>query len=231
MAANDQVRLRADARRNRDQIIAAARTAFFELGPDVPMEEIARRSAVGVGTLYRRFPDRDALIRAVAQDNFSTVLGDARLALAEEPTAWQALIRLMRQSRSLRLTIQLAVLSPGAWETVKHDPIVGKMRDDLMAVLDEIVRRAQQEGALRADVGAGDVAVVVSLLLRRIPGKTDSLSECMLERALGLLIDGLHASPGSDLPGRPVTVEDFTSHKHPGNPVSPAAPDAGQFFA
>ena len=55
-------RLRADARRNRDRIIAAARTAFAEQGTDVPMEEIARAAGVGVGTLYRRFPDRDSLI-------------------------------------------------------------------------------------------------------------------------------------------------------------------------
>jgi AcrR family transcriptional regulator len=227
MAADDQVRLRADARRNRDQIIAAARTAFVELGPDIPMEEVARRAAVGVGTLYRRFPDRDALIRAVAQDNFSTVLSDARLALHEEATAWQALVRLMRRSRGLRLTIQLAVLSPAAWATVKHDPIVGRLRDDLMTVVDEIVRRAQQEGALRPDVGAGDVAVLVSLVLRRIPGKTDTVSETMLERALTLIIDGLHVSPGSPLPGSPVTVEDFTGL----NPLSPAREDAGQSSA
>jgi hypothetical protein len=71
------------------------------------------------------------------------------------------------------------------------------------------------------------VAVVVSLLLRRIPGKADSVSENMLDRTLGLLIDGLHAVPGSPLPGRPVTVQDFAH----GNPVSPAAGDAGQFSA
>jgi AcrR family transcriptional regulator len=227
MAVDDRARLRADARRNRDQIIAAARTAFFELGPDVPMEELARRALVGVGTLYRRFPDREALIRAVAQDNFATVLADARLALEEEPTAWQALVRLMQRSRSLRLTIQLAVLSPTAWAGVKHDPVVEKLRDELMVILEEIVRRAQQEGALRPDIGAGDVAVVISLVLRRIPGKTDSMSESMLERALGLIIDGLHCRPGSALPGRPVTVEDFTGT----NPLSPAPGDAGQSSA
>jgi AcrR family transcriptional regulator len=227
MAAEEQVRLRADARRNRDQIIAAARVAFLELGREIPMEEVARRAAVGVGTLYRRFPDREALIRAVAQDNFSTVLRDARLALDEEPTAWQALVRLMRRSRSLRLTIQLAEPSTTAGEIFKHDPVVEKLRDDLMTVLEEIVRRAQQEGALRPDVGAGDVAVLATLLLRRIPGKADGMSESMLERALGVIIDGLHVNPGGALPGRPVTVADLTTR----NPVSPAAGDAGQFSA
>src|SRR5690606_39081124 len=61
--------LRADARRNRDRIINAARTAFAERGPEVPMEEIARCAGVGTGTLYRRFPDRESLVRAVGLDS------------------------------------------------------------------------------------------------------------------------------------------------------------------
>jgi len=56
MAADPDTRMRADARRNREQILAAAKTVFRERGVDVPMEEIARRAGVGVGTLYRRFP-------------------------------------------------------------------------------------------------------------------------------------------------------------------------------
>src|SRR4051794_33378606 len=110
MAAEGTVPLRADARRNRDQIIAAAQLAFATRGPDVPMEEVARLAGVGVGTLYRRFPDREALIRGVAQHNFAQVVTDAGAALAEEPTAWQALVRLMSGSRSLRLTLHLAML-------------------------------------------------------------------------------------------------------------------------
>src|SRR5205085_5125615 len=67
-------RMRADARRNREQIVAAAREIFAERGLEVPMEEIARRAEVGVGTLYRRFPDRVALIEAVAIDAMRQVL-------------------------------------------------------------------------------------------------------------------------------------------------------------
>src|SRR5690606_40530256 len=67
-------RLRADARRNRDRIIAAARTAFAEQGTDVPMEEIACAAGVGAGTLYRRFPDRDSLILAVRSEEHTSEL-------------------------------------------------------------------------------------------------------------------------------------------------------------
>src|SRR4051794_29077547 len=109
MTADPETPLRADARRNRDQIIAAARVIFVEQGADVPMEEIARTAGVGVGTLYRRFPDRDALIRAVAVDNFDRVLIDAKAAAEEEPTAWAALVWLLHQSVELQLSVQLAM--------------------------------------------------------------------------------------------------------------------------
>jgi AcrR family transcriptional regulator len=219
MTAQPPARLRADARRNRDQILAAAKAAFAELGPDVAMEEIARRAAVGVGTLYRRFPDRDALIRAVARENFGTVLDEARAATAEEPTAWDALVRLMGRSRELRLSVRLAVLSRSAWAAIRDDPETGRLRDGIMAVLDDLVRRAQAEGALRPDVGTGDVAALLSLLLRRVPADSDETADLILERALVLILDGLRALPdttrshtplsGSTLPGRPVTARDI----------------------
>lgn len=208
MTADAEVRLRADARRNRDQIIAAAKVMFAEEGPEVPMEEIARRAGVGVGTLYRRFPDRDALIKAVAQDNFAQVLTEAEAAESEEPTAWEALVRLLSRSRALRLSVQLALLSPQAWATIRDDPQTQRFRDEIMAVLDRIVAGAQQEGELRPDVGSGDVAVLVSLLLKRVPAPQDS-ADVVTDRVLALMLDGLRARPGTPLPGRRLTAEDL----------------------
>lgn len=207
--ARPAVGLRADARRNRDQIMSAATAVFAELGPDVAMDEIARRAGVGVGTLYRRFPDRDALICAVARENFGTLLDDARAATAEEPTAWDALVRLMGRSRELRLSVRLAVLSPQAWAAIRGDPETGRLRDGIMAVLDDLVHGAQAEGVLRPDVGTGDVAALFSLLLRRVPADSEEMADLILERALVLILDGLRAQPGAPLPGRPVTARDL----------------------
>jgi AcrR family transcriptional regulator len=201
--------MRADARRNRDQIIVAAKQMFLEFGADVPMEEIARQASVGVGTLYRRFPDREALIRAVAQDNFGMVLAEARAAAVEEPSAWDALVRLLSRSRELRLTVRLALLSPLVWTIVRDDPKTGEVRDQIMAVLDDLVRAAQAEGTLRKDVGTGDVAVVCSVLLRRLHIGQHESADMILDRALVLILDGLRARPGTPLPGRPVTVTDL----------------------
>lgn len=210
MTAEPETRLRADARRNRDQILAAAKAVFAEQGPDVPMEEIARRAGVGVGTLYRRFPDRETLIRAVAQENFSTVLDEARAAAVEEPTAWDALVRLMGRSRDLRLSVRLAVLSPPAWATIRDDPRTQQFRAGIIAVIDDLVRRAQADGVLRTDIGSGDVAAIVSLLLHRVPVTDDETAELILERALIVILDGLRANPGTLLPGHPISGQDLT---------------------
>ncbi|WP_010693054.1 TetR/AcrR family transcriptional regulator [Saccharopolyspora spinosa] len=84
-------RLRADARRNRDRIIAAARTVLTERGTEVPMEEITRAAGVGIGTLYSRFPDRDSLLSAIGRDAFQRVLDEARTICDRESDPWRAL--------------------------------------------------------------------------------------------------------------------------------------------
>lgn len=209
MTADPETRLRADARRNRDQIIAAAKKMFLDFGPDVPMEEIARCAGVGVGTLYRRFPDRDALIRAVAQHNFEVVLDEARTAVAEEPTAWTALVRLFSRSLALKLTVQLALLSPFAWAIIRDDEKTQRFRDELLGVLDELVCAAQAEGTMRDDVGAGDVAVLCSLLLRRMDLGGTKSSDVVLDRVLVLILDALRPGSATPLPGRPLTGDDL----------------------
>src|SRR4051794_5620899 len=96
-------RMRADARRNRDQVLAAARDVFADQGFGAPLEEVARRAGVGIGTLYRRFLDRPSLLRAVALDVLGRVAEEARRALAEEPDSFQALARYMHRALDLRI--------------------------------------------------------------------------------------------------------------------------------
>ena len=209
MTADPETTLRADARRNRDQILAAAKTIFAVSGPEVPMEEIARAAGVGVGTLYRRFPDRDALVRAVAMDNFERVLIDARAIAAEETSSWHALERLLLQSVELQLSVQLAMVSHRALVILKGDPEVRRLRDEILAVLDGFVDGAQTEGKLRPDVGAGDIAILLATLLRQARAKTPEVAEMAARRCVGIMIDGLSARPGSELPGRPITSGDL----------------------
>ncbi|MBE1498778.1 AcrR family transcriptional regulator [Amycolatopsis lexingtonensis] len=209
MTADPETTLRADARRNRDQILAAAKSIFATSGAEVPMEEIARAAGVGVGTLYRRFPDRDALIRAVAMDNFERVLIDAKVIAAEETSSWRALERLLRQSVELQLSVQLAMVSPRALVILKSDPEVRRLRDEILAVLDGFVDGAQAEGKLRQDVAAGDIAILFATLLRQMRAKSPDVAEMAARRCVGIMIDGLSARPGTELPGRPITSRDL----------------------
>lgn len=209
MTADPESRLRADARRNRDQILAAARTIFAAQGPEVPMEEIARAAGVGVGTLYRRFPDRDALIRAVAVDNFDRVLADAKVAKDQESTYWEALVRLLHQSMELQLSVQLAMVSPRALAILQSDPAIKALRDDLLVVLDRFVVGAQREGMLRLDVATGDVAILFATMLRQMPGKAEEVAKMATTRCIGIMVDGLRVGQNSPLPGRALTSSDL----------------------
>jgi AcrR family transcriptional regulator len=209
MPADPETPLRVDARRNRDQIIAAAREIFARQGLDVSMEEIARAAGVGVGTLYRRFPDRDALIAAVARDNFTRVLTEARASIAEEPTAWDALVRFLRHSQELKLSVQLAMVSPAAASVMAGDVLTDEFRDALLRELDAVVHQAQAEGVLRKDIDTGDVAMLFALLLRQLPSTDDEVARVGPDRCLALMLDGLRAQPGSPLSGRPLTSADL----------------------
>jgi len=199
--------LRADARRNRDQILVAAREIFAERGADVPMEEIARRASVGVGTLYRRFVDREALIRAVFRDTFQVVADETRAALEQERTAWDALMRIMRQSAWLHVSVQAK--SPRVTAVVRADEETSRVRDELLDMLDEVVRRAQDEGSLRRDVGVGDLAMLFVSVVHQVPSVTSDAAGLVPGRVLAIMMDGLRAPAPGTLPGRPLTRGDL----------------------
>lgn len=200
--------LRADARRNRDQIVSAAREIFAERGVDVAMEEIARRASVGVGTLYRRFADREALIRAVFHDTFQTVAEETRAALDEEPTGWGALLRIMRLSAWLHVSVQAK--SPRVTAVVKSDPETRRLRDHLLDMVGEAVRRAQDEGTLRRDVAVGDIAMLfMSVVHHQTNAVTAEAAGLAPGRVLAIMMDGLRAPAPGELPGRPLTRADL----------------------
>lgn len=199
--------LRADARRNRDQILVAAREIFAERGVEVPMEEIARRASVGVGTLYRRFADRETLIRAVFRDIFESVAAEMTAAIAEEPTGWDAFTRIMRQSAWLSMSVQLR--SRLVSVVVRHDRGAARLREELLDMLDGVVRRAQDEGALRRDVGVGDIAMLFVSLAKQMPSVTAEAAAIAPGRVLAILLEGLRTPVADELPGRPLTRADL----------------------
>jgi len=201
--------LRADARRNRDRILAAAAEAFAATGPDTPVEEIASAAGVAVGTLYRRFPDRQALIRGVALMNFANTLAEVEAAAQEEPTGWDALVRIFGQSQHLRLAMRFALDLPSARSILEGDAEAAVLKRQMMAVFDQVVQKAQAEGSMRADIGTGDVAMAFVFLARRITAPHIEAAPMSSQRLLGLMLDALRAGPSEPLPGRALTRADL----------------------
>lgn len=90
--------LRVDAQRNLEHVLRAAREVFGESGYGAPMEDVARRARVGVGTVYRRFPSKDVLVRRIAEEETARLTDQARSALGQEEEPWSALSRFLRTS-------------------------------------------------------------------------------------------------------------------------------------
>ncbi|WP_314614608.1 TetR/AcrR family transcriptional regulator [Streptomyces stackebrandtii] len=98
LAGGRSAPLRVDAQRNLEHVLRAAREVFGELGYGAPMEDVARRARVGVGTVYRRFPSKDVLVRRIAEEETSRLTEQARAALGQEDEPWSALSRFLRTS-------------------------------------------------------------------------------------------------------------------------------------
>jgi AcrR family transcriptional regulator len=202
--------MRADARRHLEQLLRAARDVFVDLGPEAPLEEIARRAGVGIATLYRRFPDRQALMRAVALDVLGRVAEEARSALTEEPAPFEALARYMHRALDLRIGAVMPAL-------VEHIPLDDTemlgARDESAALVEEMVHAAQTDGTLRPDVAFGDIGLMVVRFTRPLPGRLPrDVDDRLAHRHLDLLIDGLRAVPGDasgPLRGPALTLDDL----------------------
>jgi AcrR family transcriptional regulator len=188
-------RLRADARRNREQIIAAAREVFLEQGIHAPLEEIARRAGVGIATLYRRFPDRYTLVREVALDNMALLGEELDRATAAHPDAWGALTQLLCRLVELRVGAFMPILASSLEEDLRGEGGELKARRDrLFERMEQLVHAAQQEGLLRQGIGPIDLVAGVIKLSRPLPVIGAELNELLTNRQLELFLGSLHAT-------------------------------------
>ncbi|MEU3282472.1 TetR/AcrR family transcriptional regulator [Streptomyces antibioticus] len=199
-------RPRADALRNRERIVTAAREMFVELGPDVPLDDIARRAGVGNATVYRNFPDRDALVREVVCSVLDRTVQAGRLALAESGDAFGALERFVHAAADERIS----ALCPMVASTFdQHHPDLEAARERAEQIIEQVMNRAKEAGQLRTDVGVGDLMIAVAQLSRPPAGTACLSADRFVHRHLQLLLDGLRAPARSALPGTAVTMEDL----------------------
>jgi AcrR family transcriptional regulator len=195
-------KLRADAVRNSERILDAARAAFVERGAGVPLDEIARRARVGIGTLYRRFPDRGALMRAVVLDALTHTRDVAQSALAEEATGFDALVRYMHAV----LDVQVSAVIPVLLDEINlDDDKIGPARDASAQAVERILDAAHADGSLPDAITFGDIGTVLVRLSRPLPGPiTPALNKQLAHRHLDLLIEGLRpSSSGAESVGGP----------------------------
>jgi AcrR family transcriptional regulator len=203
---SQEPRLRADALRNRERIITAAREAFLESGADVPLDEVARRAGVGNATLYRHFADRRELLHRVMLHVMSRIADQAEAALAEEPDAFEALRRFVHAAADERIGALCPLLSMGM---DKSHPDHLDARDRLNRDIEALMKRARTAGQLRTDIAVGDLMVAITQLTRPLPGKGCVNFDQFVHRHLQLFLDGLQAPARSELPGCAATLEDL----------------------
>jgi AcrR family transcriptional regulator len=178
--------LRADARRNRENVLRAARDAFAASGYGVPLDEIAALAGVGPGTVYRHFPSKEELFEAVIATRVRDLIDDARSRAgdADAGGAFFGFLGRFRQEAAAKRDLPDAIA------------IAGPLQHDLYAAIDVLLRRAQQAGAVRPDITTQDLIVLLKGLLRSIndlpSGATD---QALTSRLLTIVADGLRAHP------------------------------------
>lgn len=177
---------RADSLRNREQLLAAAKAAFAAQGVDVPLEEIARQAGVGIGTLYRHFANRDAMVAAVYQREVDQLNADAEALLAgkaggEALEAWlHLLVDYMATKRVVSATL-LASAGEGA-------QVYASAGGTVLAAFYRLVQAARDDGAIRADITDEDLRRLLSGLTM---GYDQPGWEQSARRLIGVLLAGL----------------------------------------
>lgn len=204
--------LRADARRNHERIVTAATELLVEQGMETPRDAIAKRAGVGIGTLYRRFPDRDAIIHAVALRAFATVTGlaeDAVAAAAEDPGALQ---RFLVGVADQRIGVLMASLVPALTELPTPE-VVAEAFEEMLAAVDALVAHSHAVGDLRAEVTSEDVMLLLAFLTRPLEGLPLDYSAALVPRLLHLLTEGIAPSAQTTPPPAAPPPLDLDIHR------------------
>ena len=177
--------LRADARRNRERILKAARAVFADQGIDAQIDDVAKRAKVGVGTVYRHFPTKEQLLDAIVREHFEAIAGMARGALEAED-GWTGFCQLLWSAAERNAADRSLCEVMSARD--KSDVVE---ECGLAAMTSELMDRAKAQGTMRADATPLDVPVImigVSAVMQTLPGEEP------WRRYIALMLDGLRAS-------------------------------------
>jgi len=177
--------LRRDAAANRDRVLAAAAAAIRREGTGVPIATIAADAGVGVGTLYRRYPSREALLAALTRQSFRLVLAAAQSAAECTDSGIDALRGFIEQT--IEHGPELVLPMHGGPVPLDEDTV--GLRSEVHATIEEVLRRGRQDGTIRADVTAFDIIVFGALLAQPLPHVPDWRSAA--RRQAKIYFDGI----------------------------------------
>ncbi len=181
--------LRADAARNRQRVLAAAAQVFAERGLEASLDEVAHAAGVGVGTVYRRFPNKEALVDALFEDKVESLLVLAAEAAAfDDP--WEGFVHFVEGA------LESQVCNRGLRDVLLRSDVgcagASKVRDAVTPILAEIIGRAQAAGRLRPDVVVNDVPMLVTML-GAVADYVGAGDADLWRRYMVLILDGLIA--------------------------------------
>ena len=179
--------MRADARRNRERLLAAATEAFAEHGAEAPLEDIAKRAGVGIGTLYRHFPTRQALLEAVYRDQVDGMRAKAdELLASDSPSgALAEWLHALSAFSSTKRSLTAALL-----ETLgKDSELLSACSAVIYGAADELLIRAKEAGAVRPDADARDLMRLVHAV--NIAAQHTPTDPGQRDRLIGIILDGL----------------------------------------
>jgi AcrR family transcriptional regulator len=197
--------LRADARRNEQQLLTAARDLFIERGAQVPLEDIAASAGVGIATLYRRFGNRRGLARAVALAALEQTHAAAKWAHASNEDPFDALAAYMHAVLDLRTS---AVMPELLDQLAVDDPQRLEISAAINSILEELINDARHEGVIRDEIRFADIGLLMVRLSRPLIGLKAELQLPYAHRHLDLVLAGMR--PGElPLSGPRLTLQEL----------------------
>ena len=184
--------LRADARRNRERVLTAARAVFAEQGRDAQIDDVARRADVGIGTVYRHFPTKDALHNALSDELFALVAAQVRT-LVDTDDAWEAFLEAMwfagEKTAGDRAFTEIMAASSD------QPPRTCPGQQDLIVTVGGLMERAKADGRMRPDVRVEDIPLLMCGV-----GSASGMAHPApnaWRRHLGIILDGMRAEAAS----------------------------------
>ena len=204
-------RLRADAARNQQRILTAARELFAARGLDITLDDVAEHAGVGVGTVYRRFANKRELIEGVFENTIENLAEQAELAFGN-PDPWDALVQFFEYAcRNMAVNRGFGEVVLGLDNGQER---FSCMRDRVTPAVEQIVDRARKAGVLRPDVASTDFLALIHMV-DAIADFARSVNPDVWRRYFALMLDGIRADPAQrePLPTPPLTDAEVEAAK------------------